>query len=460
MTERIRTWLAATAVYRQPRVFAFLFFGFASGLPLALTGETLRFWFTDAGIDLGLIGLTSLIGTAYTIKFLWAPIVDHVTFGRWGRAFGRRRSWMIATQIGIGLLVLALSTLHPAENLMLAVSLCIGVAFLSATQDIAVDAYRIERLDVGTLGAGTAMHTGGWYLGARLAGGALALGLMEQFDWHVSYAIMGLLMTVGIAAVLTNGEPEQADQAASAEERARQAEVERFVASRPALRGATARVLGFLYVSVVSPFLDMAKRNGRLLVPLLLLVIFFKFQDAFAQVMTGPFVRGELHFTGEEIASVYKIFGLGASFLGIFTAGLLIRPLGLMRSLWIGAILQMLSNFGFCILVVAGHDLFWLAATNGFENFASGIGNTVFVVFLSRLCSAAYTATQYALLSAIAAIARTFMAAPAGYLVEYVGWFDFFIISGLSAIPGLILIWILSRSRFAAGVRAEEERTG
>jgi len=456
MNNRIRTWLEATSVYRQPRVLAFLFFGFSSGLPLALTGETLRFWFTDAGIDLGLIGLTSLIGTAYTIKFLWAPIVDHVNFGRWGRAFGRRRSWMIATQIGIGALVLALATLHPAQNLMLAVSLCVGVAFLSATQDIAVDAYRIERLDVTTLGAGTAMHTGGWYLGARLVGGALALEMAQLFEWQVSYAIMGGMIAIGIAAVLLNREPEQADSAASEEEHARQAEVDHFVQSRPALKGSSARVLGFLYVSVVSPFLDMAKRNGKLLIPLLLLVIFFKFQDAFAQVMTGPFVRGELGFTRDEIAKVYKIFGLGASLFGIFTAGLLIRPLGFIASLWIGAILQMLSNFGFCILAVAGHDLFWLAAANGFENFASGIGNTVFVVFLSRLCSSAYTATQYALLSAIAAVARTFLAAPAGYLVEGIGWFNFFIVSGLSAIPGLILIWILSRSSFAEGIRAEE----
>lgn len=455
MTGRISQWLDATAVYRNPRVFSFLFFGFASGLPLALTGETLRFWFTDAHIDLGLIGLTSLIGTAYTIKFLWAPIVDHVKFGRWGKRFGRRRSWLILTQLGIGALVLALATLNPAQNLTLAVSICVAIAFLSATQDVAVDAYRIERLDVTNLGAGTAMHTGGWYLGARLAGGALALEMADLFTWQVSYAVMGIMMTIGMAAVLLNGEPETQ---ASKEEEARRQEVDRFLSGHPSADGLGTRIIEFLYVSVISPFLDMARRNGKLLIPLLLLVIFFKFQDAFAQVMAGPFVRGEIGFTKEEIAAVYKIFGLGASMLGIFSAGLLMRPLGLMRSLWIGGILQMVSNFGYCWLAIVGHDLFWLGAVNGFENFASGIGNTVFVVFLSRLCSSAYTATQYALLSAIAAIARTFMAAPGGYLVEQIGWFDFFAVSGLTALPGLALIWYLGRSRFAEGIRAEEER--
>lgn len=409
-----------------------------------MTGETLRFWFTDAGIDLGIIGLTSLIGTAYTIKFLWAPLVDRIEFGALGRRFGKRRIWLISTQIGIAILIFAMSTFDPAADLAPVIWLAIGVAFLSATQDVAVDAYRIEYLQERQLAGGTATHTAGWYLGARLAGGALALALADLVEWQATYAVMAFLMGVGMLAVIINAEPVRQD---SEELRRRREQVRRFLSAHPQFAGPSARLIGFLYVSVISPFLDLWRRHRWALVPLLLLVIFFKFQDAFAGVMTGPFVRGELGFDRTALAGVYKTVGLAAALAGFFVAGLMVSVIGLMRSLWIGAVLQMVSNFGFCWLVIVGRDYGWLAAVNGFENFASGIGNAVFVVFLSRLCSDAYTATQFALLSALALLARTFLAAPAGYLVEFVGWFNFFALSGFSAIPGLLLLWWLSRDR-------------
>lgn len=450
---RLKKWAEATALYREPKVLAFLLFGFSSGLPLALTGETLRFWFTDAKVDLGVIGLTSLIGTAYTIKFLWAPIVDRISFGPIGARFGRRRIWMILTQIAMAGLIFVLATTHPGRDLMFAIWLCIGIAFLSATQDIVIDAYRIERLDEERLAAGTAAYSYGWYFAARLIGGAVVLEVAHLFTWNVAYAVMGLLMGVGMLAVILNPEPKNE---ASEEIAMRRAEVQNYLADKPRLGGVVGDFIGFLYVSVVSPFLDIARRQGKMLIPLLLLIILFKFQDAFAQVMAGPFVRGEVGFSKEEIALVYKTIGIGGSFLGFFVAGLMIKPLGLFRSLWIGGILQMISNFGYCWLDLAGHDLFALGAVNCFENFASGLGNTIFVVFISRLCSSAYTATQYALLSALAMLARTFLVAPGGYLVEAIGWFNFFFVSGLSALPGLALVWYIWRSPYGEAVRQSE----
>ena len=439
VAKRIHT---ALAPYMSGQVLIFILFGFASGLPLAVIGETFRFWLVDEGISLGTIGMTSLIGTAYTLKFLWAPIVDRVPLGFITKKLGQRRGWLMVTQLLIAMLILTMSSISPATQLTAILILAVMVAFLSATFDIAVDAFRIEILSEEQLAAGTAVHVYGWFLGAKLVGGALALILADMVGWSVAYSILGLVMGLGIIATLITREPERK---VSEEMEQRALEVGEFLKARPSLSKTSGRAIGFIYVAAVAPFLNMWERFGRTLLPLLAFIVLFKLCDAFGGVMSGPFLR-DIGFTNTTIAEVYKVFGLVASLVGLAAGGVLVSGLGLMGAVWVAGVLQVISNFGFSFLSTVGPDAYWLAGVIGFENFSSGMGNTILVVFLSKLCSTSYTATQFALLSAFALLARTYLASPAGYLAEYVGWFDFFIISAIAGIPSLVLLWWFSKN--------------
>ncbi len=440
----LRRLPAPFAIYGDRRVLSFLFFGFASGLPLGLVGETWRIRLTDAGIDLGLIGLTSLIGTAYATKFLWAPLVDHLAAPFGFARLGRRRGWMALLLAAMLALVVPFALLDPARMLAGAILLAILIAFCSATFDIVVDAYRIERLDTRRLAAGTAVHSGAWYLGAKFAGGFLVLYLAHRFGWTAAYLAAGATLAVGIGATLASGEP--------------------VVRAGAVTTPASWR--DFLVAVLVVPFADLWRRFGPALVGLFGFVVFFKFQDAFAGALSGPFVRA-IGYQKDTIAWVYKGFGLAAVFLGMFAAGAMMARLRLGPALWLAAALQIVSNLGFSWLALAGDSLTleyamldplaplsamladWridgavtaLAGVIGFENFASGLGNTLFVVFLSRLVHIEHTASQYAVLSAAALTARTFLAAPAGYLAEATGWPAFFALSALAGLPGLALLW-------------------
>jgi len=471
------------AIYLERRVAVFLLFGFASGLPLGLVGETFRIWLTDARIDMAVIGMTSLIGTAYSIKYFWAPAVDHLGLGALTRRLGRRRGWMLAMLAGMAVLAPAMALTGPAVSLTLTVALAVGIAFLSATFDIAVDAYRIELLSERQLAGGTAVHSAGWYLGAKFLAGFVTLTLAHELGWSAAYLLSAAGLALGILAVLVTPEPARRD---AAEIEARRDDVEAFLAARPHLPPRAGRALAMLYVMVAGPFVEMIQRFGAMLAVLLAFVIFFKFQDAFAGNLSGPFVR-IIGYEKDVIGTIYKGFGLAAIFVGMFAGGLMMSWLGLVRALWVAAILQILSNLGFAWLAVmqdmiagapgmVGLDrlgtgltaqvagqiintkIAWLAAAIGFENFASGLGNVIFVVFLSKLVHNAYTATQYALLSAFALTARSFLAAPAGVLANAVGWVDFFVISALAGLPGLVLLWWIARRGLAAGPGAQGTR--
>lgn len=428
---------SALAPYMAGQVLIFIIFGFASGLPLAVIGETFRFWLVDEGIGLGTIGLTSLIGTAYTLKFLWAPIVDRVSLGPITNKLGQRRGWLMTTQVLLALVIMAMSGLSPATQLSSLVILAVVVAFLSATFDIAVDAFRIEILSEEQLAAGTAVHVYGWYLGAKLVGGALALVLADLVGWSTGYFILGALLGLGVFAIGISREP---TRKTSEEMKQRVAEVGAFLEARPNLSKSLGRVVGFMYVAAVAPFLNMWERFGRTLIPLIAFIVLFKLCDAFGGVMSGPFLR-DIGFTNTTIAEVYKVFGLVASLVGLALGGLLVSGFGLMTAVWVAGILQVLSNLGFSFLSTVGPDAYWLAGVIGFENLSSGMGNTILVVFLSKLCSTSYTATQFALLSAFALLARTYLASPAGFLAEHIGWFDFFLVSAVAGIPSLVLLW-------------------
>jgi PAT family beta-lactamase induction signal transducer AmpG len=436
-------------VYGRPRVLAFLFLGFSSGLPLALTAGTLAIWLTEVGVGLTTIGLFAAIGTPYSLKFLWAPLIDQAPFPFLTRRLGHRRGWLVATQVALMAALLWLGASRPATSPGLAGLAALVVALCSASQDIVIDAYRIELLEEREQGAGAAMQVFGYRLG-MLVSGAGGLFAASYVSWQAVYAGMAGLILVGVAATLFTPEP----------------------AGRPGRR-ATADVRagegagGWLREAVIGPFAEFVSRRGW--AAILLFVMFFKFGDTLAAAMTSPFLI-TIGFTKAQIAQVAKLYGFGATMIGLALGGSLISGVGLVPSLWVSGILQLLSNLMFAVQAAAGNDLGLLAVTVGFENLAGGMGTAAFVAYLSSLCNIAYTATQYALLSSFMAVARTWLSTPAGWLVERidwaklaavaggavfsrpmaqrVNWIGFFLLTTVAALPGLLLLgWLTLRGR-------------
>jgi PAT family beta-lactamase induction signal transducer AmpG len=413
-------WGAAFAVYLERRILTVFLLGFSSGLPLALTGATLAVRLTEAGVSLAAIGLFALVGLPYTFKFLWAPIMDRADFPVLSRMFGRRRGWMLATQTALIAALLALGAIDPASHPWETALLALIVAFCSASQDIVIDAYRVEILDESQFGAGAAAVQFGYRI-AMLVTGAGALWLAEIVPWPSVYAAMAALVGVGILTVLLNKEP-----TASA---AVQHPHDFLAWVRDAFGG---------------PFMDMIRRHGKGVALILAFVVLYKFGDAMAGVMANPFYV-KIGFTKGEIASVSKVFGFFATILGTALGGVLVAKYGIFRSLLVCGILQAASNLMFAAQAMAGADIQFLVATIGIENLSGGMGSAAFVAYISRLCNIGYTGTQYALLSSLAALGRTGLASYGGFLAESLGWVDFFLLSTLAALPGIVLIWWVRR---------------
>jgi PAT family beta-lactamase induction signal transducer AmpG len=449
--QRLRDWLAAFAVYRDRRVLAIAVLGFASGLPLALTGQTLQAWLTESGASLQSIGLFALVGVPYTLKFLWAPLVDRLPLPGLTRLFGRRRGWLIFSQALLMLAIAGLAVSNPGEALMLTALCAVGVAFMSATQDIVIDAWRVEILEERQLAAGAAAIVFGYRIG-MLVSSAGALYLATLLDWSLVYFAMAALLVIGAVTVLLVGEP-AAKPRGDAERRF--AEAEAWLAERPHLSGAVARVMAWLYASVAGPLLQFMTRKGW--VGILLFVMLFKLGDSLAGVLATSFYLN-IGFTKAEIAEVSKLYGFVATMAGLFLGGWLMQAVGLYRSLWVCGILQMISNLLFAVLAMQGNDLWFLALTVGVENLAGGMGTAALVAYLSALCDVAYTATQYALLSSLTAVARTVLSSYAGFIAEPLGWPLFFVATTIAAIPGLLLLaWLTRRG---AATRVAETRPG
>lgn len=407
------------AVYRDPRVVAILFLGFASGLPLALTTGTLAIWMARAGVDKTTIGLFALVGVPYALKFLWAPLVDRMRLPFLTARLGRRRGWAVFTQGMLMASLLALGASHPVSTPWLTAFLAMAVAFCSASQDIVVDAYRIDILTERQQGAGAAVTQAGYRLGL-LASGAGALFLADHLSWPTVYAIMALLMTVGVGAILLSPEPH---------------------GEKPPLPlfPRRERWRAWWREAVLAPFTDFLQRPGAFTI--LAFVLLYKFGDVFAGVMANPFYV-DIGFTNSEIASISKLFGLLATLAGVFIGGAVVSRYGVLKSLLGCGVLQMASNLMFSVQAVVGHDLSLLAVTIGFENLAGGMGSAAFVAYLSLLCTTAYSATQYALLSSLMAVGRTVLSSGAGWVAEQVDWSVFFLLSTVAALPGLaLLLW-------------------
>jgi len=433
---------AGVSVYRDRRIVWIALLGFSSGLPLALTFSTLSFWLVEAGISKTTIGLFASVATPYSLKFLWAPLVDRLNLPLLTRILGRRRGWLLLTQVALMAAVVSLGSSDPAADAWATALLALAVAFCSASQDIVVDAYRVEVLEERQYAAGAAAVVFGYRVG-MLVSGAGALYLATYTGWFQVYAVMAAFVGVGVVATLAAPEP---DARPSRESRELEARAQEFLERRPHLGGRSAEVFAWLYGSVVCPLTDFTKRRGWAVI--LLFVMLYKFGDALAGVMTNPFLL-EIGFSKAEIATIVKTYGLMATLVGAAAGGSLMGATGLMRALWICGILQMVSNLTFAVQAVVGHSMLMLGVTIGFENLASGMGTAAFVAYLSSLCNVSYTATQYALLTSIMAVARTWLSTSGGWMAERYDWPTFFVITTFAALPGLALLFRLGRQAAA-----------
>jgi PAT family beta-lactamase induction signal transducer AmpG len=418
----LRNWLEALAVYRDRRMLAILCMGFSSGLPYALTGSTLSIWLKREGVSLTDIGLFSLVGTAYIFKFVWSPILDRVSIPMLTRHLGRRRSWALVIQLALALAILGLGFTDPRGARIWVAVAAVIVAFLSASQDIVIDAYRVELLDAAEQGAGAAATQIGYRFGI-IASTAGALYL-SAFGWGAAYAVMAACVLVGFVTVVVTREPLAAPSPAGA----------------------------WFRSSVIEPFVDFTRHRGWLAI--LVFILLYKLGDAIAASMAGP-LYVTIGFSNGEIASVTKLFGMVAAMVGVFLGGLLVARSGIMRALLIGGVLQAASILMYIVQLWAGHDLAMLALTIAVENVTGGIGSAAFVAYLSWLCSRAFTATQYALLSAVASVARIVIASSGGALADRFGWAPFFLISTAACLPGMILLlWLIWRASRQASPEA------
>jgi PAT family beta-lactamase induction signal transducer AmpG len=387
------------------RMLICIFTGFTSGLPLYILISLLPAWLRSEGVDLKAIGLFALIQLPYTWKFLWAPLFD-----RYVPPLGRRRGWLLLTQVALLGSIPAFGLLHPTLDLWTIAYLSVVVAFFSASQDIVLDAYRRELLPEAELGLGNAVHVNAYKI-AGLVPGSLSLVLADHLPWNAVFAITALFMLPGLAMTL--------------------------VVSEPALRQGAPRTLR---QAVIEPFREFITRQGwRSALLILAFIFFYKLGDSMATALATPFYL-DLGFSKTEIGLVAKNAGLWPSVVGGLLGGAWMIRLGINRALWIFGAVQMVAILGFAWLAVVGHDLLWLAVVIGTEAFGVGLGTAAFVAFIAHTTHPLYTATQFALFTSLAAVPRTFVNAATGWLVEWMGWVPFFLFCFVIAIPGMLLL--------------------
>jgi len=392
------------------RVVAVFFLGFASGLPLALAGGTLQAWMAVEGVDLKTIGLFSLVGLPYAFKFFWAPLLD-----RYALPFlGRRRGWILGTQLALMILIVMLGFTSPKDTPWLVALFALLLTFTSASQDIVFDAYRTDVLREKERGLGAAVSVTGYRI-AMLASGALALILAGPLGWRLTYLLMAALMLIGTMATIFGPEPEE-----------------------------TVRPPQSLKEAISGPLTEFFSRPAAW--AFLALIILYKIGDAFAGSLTTAFLIRGPGFSIGEVGAINKGLGLMATIIGALYGGVMLARLGLYRSLMIFGILQAISNLSFMVLAYAGKVYSIMVAAVAFENLAGGMGTAAFVAFLMALCDHRYTATQFALLSALASLGRIFVGPPSGYLSHEVGWVVFFFVTFLAALPGLALLYKMRRN--------------
>ncbi|MGE3319806.1 MAG: MFS transporter [Candidatus Berkiella sp.] len=408
----MKTSIAWLKVLLQKKMLLILLLGFASGLPLGLSASTLQAWYAMDGVNMVTIGFLALVGQPYVYKFLWSPVLDKYRLP----FLGLRRGWMIFTQLSIMVVLVGMAFMRPATDPYQLAFLALCLTFLSATQDIAIDAYRTELLKVEERGMGTSMAVTGYRI-AMLVSGGLTMIIAHYSSFSFTYLLMAALMGIGVFATLWGKEPAHYRD--------------------PSVN---------FFVACLLPFKEFFSRKHAY--ALLAFIVLYKLGDAFAGSLTTAFLLKGVGFTLKEVGLINKTIGLIATLFGVFVGGVLMVRLGLFRSLLYFGILQAITNLLFFALAVVGQHLPLLVATVFLENFSGGLGTAAFMALVMSLCNIRYTATQFALLSSFSAIGRVFVGPASGYLVEMVGWADFFVWTVIFAVPGLLLLWLLRETIF------------
>ncbi len=409
--------------YLNSRLITVLLLGFASGLPLALTSSTLQAWFTVSGIDLAAVGALTLVAQPYVYKFLWAPFLDRYI----PPLFGRRRGWILLTQLFLIAAIALMAFFTPSHSAELMSFIAVIIAFLSASQDISIDAYRTDILLPEERGLGTAYAVTGYRI-AMLVSGGLALILAQAYGWQVTYLIMAAFMLIGVVTALFAAEPQ-----------------------------APHIIQQTLSQAVVAPFREFLKRNNAVM--FLLLIILYKLGEAFTttsgSLSTAFLLRG-LGFSLATVGAVNKGVALLATMLGVLLAGFLMTRIRLFTALWTFALLQAFANLLFMLLAIVGKNYVLMAVVIFFDNFSAGLGMAALVALIMSLCDHHYSATQFALLSAVAALPRVYSGVIAGVVVDHIGWTAFFFWTFILALPCILLLWFLKNQIVDNYGRAED----
>jgi PAT family beta-lactamase induction signal transducer AmpG len=444
-SESTESWLDTARIYLQPRPLTLLFLGFSSGLPLLLVFGTLSFWLREAGVDRSTIGFVSWVALAYGFKWVWAPLVDRLRLPGLYRLMGRRRSWLLLAQLSVAAGLVGMALTDPQADLLRLVVFAVLVAFASATQDIVIDAFRIESGGSRLQAAMAATYMIGYRLAMIVAGaGALWLAAWadpdpEQYHfaaWQAAYLGMAALMLVGLLTTLSVAEPELPPSVLSEEEKAAQ----RFAHLPSWLQP----VLRWLWSAVFNPFIDFFQRYGLLALLVLALIATYRISDIVLGVIANVFYV-DMGFSKTEVANVTKVFGVAMTLLGAVIGGVMVNRLGVMRILFTGALLVALTNLLFALLAHVGASVPMLIVVVAMDNLAGGMATAAFVAYLSALTNVQYSATQYALFSSVMLLLPKFVGGFSGVVVDRVGYEWFFVAVALLGLPVLVLVWLAGR---------------
>ncbi|SEN03440.1 AmpG family muropeptide MFS transporter [Nitrosomonas marina] len=455
------SWIDTLSIYTRPRVLGMLSLGFSAGLPLLLILGTLSFWLREAGIDRTTIGHLSWVGLAYSFKWLWSPLVDRMPLPLLSRMLGRRRAWLLLSQCVIMLALVGMALTDPVVNLSHMVFFALAVAFASATQDIALDAYRIEAVALELQGAMAATYQAGYRVAMILASAGVlwiaaavdsSAASYDYMPWRFAYLVMACCMSVGIVTTLIIREPDVPVNTLLSEN---EQYAQRIIAGWD-LNIRLARMLVWLYGALIAPFRDFIVRHGRQALLILALIALYRISDVVMGVMSNPFYV-DMGYTKDEVATVSKVYGVLMTILGAAVGGLLIARIGIMRTLFIGAVLSAVTNLLFVWLAGRGHDVSGLVFTISADNLSAGIASSAFIAYLSGLTNTAYSATQYALFSSVMLLLPKFVAGFSGQFVDAFGYEAFFITTALLGVPVLVLVRLAGKARFEPQVEAPPE---
>ena len=438
-----KSWKEAIVVYRQPRVLAMLFLGFSAGLPLLLVFGTLSAWLARAGIDKSTIGHVSWVALLYGLKFIWSPLVDRMRLPVIGSIFGQRRSWMLLAQTGIICGLLAMASSNPLTHLELLVYAALLVAFSSATQDISIDAWRIEAMPTEDQGAMAATYQIGYRIGMLLAGGG-AFTLAHYYSWPLAYTVMAICMAIGILTTLIIPEPEHR---VSRETWKQEEKVIHFLENSSHLPTTLRDIYAWIIGAVICPFTEFFSRNGRFALVILLFIGLFRISDITMGVMANP-LYVDVGFSDLDIGLVTKTVGPFITIAGALLGGSLVIRFGVMPVLLAGAVLVILTNFLFVTIAMMPPNVMMLALVVGADNLSGGMAGSAFIAYLSGLTNKAYTATQYALFSSLMLLPAKFIGGFSGDVVDAQGYVFFFTYTAALGMPAtLLIIYLMKRDR-------------